>query len=119
MLGIAIALFIIAAMFGLFILFAVLRNQPTPKGAVFTHGPIAATALLILLYGIFYGGHSGGLIITSATLFVLAALGGLTMFAFDMLGRPIPKKIAIIHPLVAVFALILLIVYVYSQSLLS
>ena len=119
MLGIAIGLFIIAAMFGLFILFAVLQDRPTPKGAVFTHGPLAAAALIIVLYYIFTGNYSDGLLITSAVIFVLAAAGGLTMFTFDMMGKPIPKVIAIIHPIAAATALIMLIVYVYNQTLVS
>lgn len=107
----SIVLFIIAAIFGLIILTAILKNKPTPKPAVFTHGPIAATALIIaIIYASM--GHADPLLITSIVLFVLAALGGLTMFAIDMQKKPVPKLIAVIHPLVAVAALITLIIYV-------
>lgn len=111
MLVISILLFIAAALFGAYILLAVLSNKPTPKKAVFTHGPLAATALIIM---IIYAtmGHTEPLLISSIVLFIIAALGGLTMFTIDMMQKPIPKSIAIIHPLVAVVALVMLIMYV-------
>src|SRR5262245_15156761 len=107
----AIMLFLIAAIFGLIILTAILKNQPTPKSIVFTHGPIAALALiLVIIYSI--RGHTEPLLITSIVLFILAALGGLTLFTIDMRNKPIPKLLAVIHPIVAVIALISLIIYV-------
>ncbi|MBX3709511.1 MAG: hypothetical protein KIT56_07445 [Gammaproteobacteria bacterium] len=107
----AIVLFIIAAIFGLIILTAILKNQSTPKLAVFLHGPIAAIALIIaIIYSVM--GHTETLLITSIILFILAALGGLTLFTIDMRKKPIPKLLAVIHPIVAVIALIILIIYI-------
>jgi hypothetical protein len=107
----AIILFIIAAIFGLIVLTAILKDKPTPKPAVFTHGPIAAIALIIaIIYAVM--GHMHPLLITSIILFVLAALGGLTLFTIDMRRKPIPKLLAVFHPILAVIALITLIVYV-------
>jgi hypothetical protein len=111
MLVTAIVLFIVAAVFGLIILTAILRNQPTPKPVVFIHGPIAATALLLVIIYMVTKGASP-LLITSIVLFILAALGGLTLFTIDMSKRPIPKLLAMLHPLVAVAGLIVLIIYV-------
>ena len=106
----AIVLFVVAAIFGLIILSAILRNQPTPKAVVFTHGPIAATALiLVLIYA--FTEQTSPLLITSIVLFVLAALGGLTLFTIDMQKKPIPKVLAVIHPIIAVIALFTLVVY--------
>src|SRR5688572_11812593 len=111
MLTTAIVLFLVAAIFGLIVLTAILKNQPTPKLAVFAHGPIAAIALIIVIvYTIL--GHREPLLITSIVLFILAALGGLTLFIIDMQKKPIPKSIAVIHPMIAVLALITLIIYV-------
>lgn len=114
MLIMAIVLFIIAAIFGLTVLTAILKNQPTPKSYVFTHGPIAATALIIvIIYAMM--GHMHPLLITSIVLFILAALGGLTLFTIDMRKRPIPKFLAVLHPILAVTALVTLIIYVLQQ----
>ena len=108
----AIVLFAIAAIFGLIILTAILKNQPTPKAAVFTHGPIAATALIIVIAYAYMGSNMSPVLITSIVLFILAALGGLTLFTIDMRNKPIPKLLAVLHPLLAVIALVTLIVYV-------
>lgn len=110
MLGVAIIFFVVAAIFGLIILTAILNDKPTPKSAVFTHGPLAATGLVLLLIYMFYG-HRDPLLITSVVLFIIAALGGLTLFTIDMSNKPIPKALAIAHPIVAVIALVTLIVY--------
>lgn len=107
----AIILFIIAAIFGLIILTAILKNNPTPKTIVFTHGPIAATALILVLIYLYYG-PKDQLLITSAVLFILAALGGITLFTIDMSNKKIPKLLAVGHPILAVIALITLIIYV-------
>ena len=99
----AIILFIIAAIFGLIVLTAILKDKPTPKAAVITHGPIAAIALIIvIIYAVM--GHMHPLLITSIVLFVLAALGGLTLFTIDMRKKPIPKLLAVLHPILAVIA---------------
>lgn len=111
MLMIAIVLFIIAAIFGLIILTAILRDEPTPKPVVFTHGPIAATGLILVLVYLYYG-PKDPLLISSVVLFIIAALGGLTLFTIDMTNRRIPKLLAIGHPILAVLGLVTLIIYV-------
>lgn len=115
MLGIAIVLFVIAAIFGLIILTAILKDRPTPKSAVFTHGPIAATGLILVLIYTYY--HRDPLLIASVVLFLLAALGGLTLFTIDMSNKPIPKLLAIGHPILAVIALMTLIIYVMKYTM--
>lgn len=110
----AIFLFVIAAVFGLTILTAILKNQPTPKPAVFTHGPLAVIALITLIMYSLHG-HADTLLITSIVLFILAALGGLTLFSIDMRNKPIPKLIAVLHPVLAVIALLTLVVYMLQS----
>jgi len=110
MLYLAIGLFVLAAIFGLIVLTAILRDKPTPKPVVFIHGTVAAIALLLVIYFIAQNNGSGPIV--SLVLFVLAALGGLTLFTIDMKKKPIPKWIAIIHPVVAAAGLIALILYV-------
>lgn len=112
MLYIAIGLFVLAAVFGLIVLTAILRNKPTPKPAVFIHGGVAVIALLLVIFYVAQHNWSGPIL--SLVLFILAALGGLTMFTIDMSKKPIPKAIAIIHPLIAVAGLVALILFVIS-----
>ena len=111
MLIIAIILFILAAIFGLALLAPILTNKPTPKLAVFVHGLAALTALLVVSIYIFLG-HLDPLLISSGLLFILAALGGLTLFTLDMKEKPIPKIIVALHPLIAFIALLLLVIYI-------
>lgn len=105
----AIVLFIISAILGLFVLIALLRNKTTPKPAVFIHGPIALLALILLItYAVIKG--TSPLLMTSIALFILAALGGLALFTIDMRKKPIPKLLAILHPVIAVAGFIVLMV---------
>lgn len=113
MLAAAIFLFIIAAIFGLTILASILRDKPTPKLSVLAHGTFAIIALLILIAAV-ASNHGSTLLLVSVGLFILAALGGFTLLSFDIRSKPIPKVVAIIHPLVAVSALVLLVIVVFK-----
>lgn len=113
MLLIAIILFLIAAGFGAVVLFSILQNKPTPKPIVYTHGAFAAIALLLVIYYVFI--HPTHAPVISLVIFLIAALGGFTMFFIDWKGKPIPKWLALLHPLVAVVAVLALVVFVLSQ----
>ncbi len=109
MLTISIVLFALAAVFGLILISYVLRGKETPKGIVFLHGPIAATALILLIIYVLNNTVSP---IASMILFIIAALGGVVMVIRDFTGKKIPKGLAVIHGLIAVTAFVLLIVFV-------
>lgn len=106
----AIIIFILAALFGLVVLTAVLRDRPTPKPFVIIHGPLAATAIVLLIIDVVKG-HTEALLIASLIIFIIAALGGFVMYTLDTLKKRIPKPLAILHPLIAVSGLIVLIIY--------
>jgi len=106
----AIVLFALAAVFGLVALNAILKNKPTPKPAVFIHGGLAAVAVLLVIF--FVTGSAGPSPIASLVLFIVAALGGFALFAIDMQKKPVPKFLALAHPVIAAIALVLLIVFV-------
>lgn len=115
MLTIAIFLFVIAAAFGVILLTRVLGNKTTPKPVALIHGTLAVMALLITIT-YYVTGHHSTLVLTSIILFALAAVGGVIMFTLDISNKQIPKVIAVIHPLVAVTALVLLVVHILTQS---
>jgi hypothetical protein len=111
MLLFAVALFLIAATFGLAILTTILQDKPTKKIVLYLHGSLAAFAILLIAgYLVMFGGDL--LLIISLILFLFAALGGLTLFTLDLKKKPIPKWLAVIHPLVAIMGLITLVVYI-------
>jgi FtsH-binding integral membrane protein len=112
MLNISIALFALAAVLGLVILIALLKKKETPKGVVFSHGIVAAIALIILIvYGIQNPGNFPKL---SLIIFILAALGGFYLFFNDMRKKPGPIAVAIIHALAAVTGFVLLLFFVFG-----
>lgn len=109
MLLFAIFLFFLAAVFGLVILTAILQDRPTNKYARLLHGAIAITAVTLLVLDIVLHGAST-LLLISLILFLGAAAGGVTMFLLDYQKKPVPKFIAVVHPIVALAALITLII---------
>lgn len=113
MLILSIFLFLAAALCGLVILIAILQDRIVNKTAKYLHGAFAAVALIILIvYVLAFMPTKSTLLIASVTLFIIAALGGLTLFTLDKSNKKIPKVFAIVHPLIALAGLVALIVYV-------
>lgn len=110
MLILAIILFALAALLGMYLLSFVLQNKNTPKGIAFIHGPLAAAGLVLLIIYAFY--HSPSPII-SIILFVLAALGGFLLIYRDITGKSIPSWLAIGHGTLAVVGFVFLLVFVF------
>lgn len=110
MLAIAIGLFVLAAVFGFVVLRAILKEKGTPKKFVILHGTMAISAIFVLIVYMLLTGSAPQLI-TSLIFFVFAALGGLTLLTIDLKKKPIPKVIAMVHPIVALVGLVLLIRY--------
>jgi hypothetical protein len=115
MLVVGIIFLTFAVLFGIILLNAILNNKRTPKPVVFLHGAVAFFAILVLI-GYIAAGHTDRLLIAALTLFLLAAAGGLVMFAIDIRKKPIPKLIALIHPLIGLSGFITLLVYVLQPS---
>lgn len=108
----AIGLFALAALLGMFLLTFVLQGKETPKAVVFTHGPLAAIALVLL---IIYALRSGPGPTESIVLFVVAAMGGFFMLYRDLTGKPIPKWLAVVHGLLAVSGFVLLLLFAFGK----
>ncbi|MFC5271366.1 hypothetical protein [Adhaeribacter terreus] len=104
----SIGFFALAALLGMYLLSFVLQGKETPKAIVFTHGPLAAIGLVLLIIYALKGGPSPT---ESIVLFVLAALGGTYMFFRDISGKPFPKFLAVGHGLLAVAGFIFLLVF--------
>ena len=107
----AIAFFALAAILGMILLSYVLKGKETPKGVVFTHGPLAAIGLVLL---IIYTVNNPGPV-ESIVLFTIAALGGVVMLVKDLSGKPIPKWLAVVHGLIAVSGFIFLLVFAFTK----
>lgn len=108
----SIIFFALAALLGLYLLSFVLQNKNTPKGIAFTHGPVAAIGLIVLIIYAFLNHPKP---IVSIVLFVLAAMGGAMLIYRDLTGKSVPKWMAIGHGLIATMGFIFLIVFTFSR----
>jgi hypothetical protein len=106
----AIVLFSLAALLGIFLLTFVLRGKQTPKAVAFTHGPLAAAGLVLLIIHTFQQRPAP---IESLLLFVIAAIGGFVLIALDLTRISVPKGLALLHGSVAVAALVLLLKFAF------
>jgi hypothetical protein len=110
---IVIGLFSFAALLGIILISYVLRSKKTPLVIAFIHGPVAATALGVLIY---YSIVRERMLTASIVLFALAAVFGIVLIVKDLSDKekPLPKGLAITHGLIAVIAFVVLLVNVFS-----
>ena len=101
-----VLLFAVAAAFGVSLIIPVLQGRTPARALVFTHGGIAALALVLLVVQFF--NNPGTVPQWSVILFVVAALGGFVLFAHDLQKKVIPKPLALIHAGAAVIAFLIL-----------
>jgi hypothetical protein len=102
MLVTAAGLFALAALGGVYLAFRFFRDNPPPVPLAFVHGIAAAAALVVLILGLGEAG-SPTILLVSAALFVLAALGGAAMLVFFHLRmRKPPLPLILAHGIVAV-----------------
>lgn len=111
MLLVAVVLFLLAATFGLALLTSLLQDRPANKSVTLFHGLFAVMAILIMIIYLFLFDEST-LFVSSLILFILAALGGLTLFTLGMKKKKFPKWLVILHPFIAVAGLIVLVICV-------
>ena len=112
MLYASVTLFVLAAAAGVTILINWLKKQNAPPAVVYTHGLLAVSGLLVLLYYAFT--HPTAYPKLSIILFIVTALGGIYMFATTAPDKAKPIPIAGLHALLAVVSLITLLVYVFG-----
>lgn len=104
----AIICFSLAALLGMALLSFVIKGKKIPKIIALTHGPLALAGIILLIIYAYLNGHGP---IASLTLFIIAALGGLTLFYKDMTGKPVPAWMALAHGMLAFVAFLLLVIY--------
>jgi FtsH-binding integral membrane protein len=96
----SIALFAIAAVFGLIILIRWLQKKDASSLVIYTHGILAAVALvLVIIYSL---QNPNNFPKVSLILFVIAAVFGFYMFFRDLMKKMSPMAVAVIHALIAV-----------------
>ncbi|ALW86364.1 hypothetical protein AUC43_15480 [Hymenobacter sedentarius] len=112
MLYASIALFVLAAVFGATILITWLNKKNAPRAVVYTHGLLAVSGLLVLLYYAFT--HPTAYPKLAIGLFIITALGGIYMFLVSGPDKAKPIPIGGLHALLAVSSLVTLLVFVFG-----
>ena len=107
----ALPVLAVAALGGLVL--AGIRLSGTPRPPIWMalgHGAIAATGLGLLIYAAVTG-NLPVMAQVALGLFVLAAMGGVTLFiGFHLRERPLPIPLVIAHGLIAIAGVILLLI---------
>jgi hypothetical protein len=102
MLIISIVLFALAAVLGIVVALQLLQKRETSKPTALVHGLLGAGGLVVLIVYTMQNPHK---FLTSAiVLLVIAALGGVILFANDLRKRPGPTFLIIVHALAALAA---------------
>lgn len=106
---IAVILFALTIMGGVYLLTYVLAEKNTPKGVAIIHGSAGALAIISLLIASFFY-HSLFYILI---IFIAAAIGGGILFYLDLCGKKIPKFLALGHGIIAIIGFIILAIVVF------
>lgn len=115
MISVAAVLFALAAVGGSIMAYMHFKQDRNPPGGLAAlHGVLAATALLLLIWGVVRLG-AGVYTAWAVGLFVVAALGGFFLFSFDVRGKRFPSPVVVIHGLVAVVAFLLLLAGIFAS----
>lgn len=106
-----ITLFALGALVGLYLLALVLQKKETPLFVALIHGAFVVCAFILLIY---YASERETGLTESIILFFLAAIGGLTLFIRDVLGKSLPDWLAIGHGMVAIVGFIFLLLNTFG-----
>lgn len=109
---IALVLFALAALGGIYMATVRFRGAERPPTAIaLVHGAAAAAGLIALIVAVTEGGAPAAAR-TALVVFIIAALGGFFLFAQHMQKKALPIPVIVIHALVAVAGFVILLVAV-------
>jgi hypothetical protein len=111
MLYLCIALFALAAVIGVTMLMKWMAGQGASKPVIYSHGSVAATALVLLL--VYVVQHPGENPMTALILFSIGAVGGFYLFFVERTGKR-PVAVAVVHGLLGVSGFIALLAFVLN-----
>ena len=113
MIYLAISLLALAAILGLIILIKWLTKKHASKAVIYSHGIVAAVALVLLV--VFALQNPGNYPKVSIALFVLSALFGFYMFFRDLMKKFSPYSVAFIHAFLAVGGFVALAAFAFIK----
>ncbi len=110
MLTAALVVFAIAALGGATIAYMRISNKNIPLSLALLHGALAATGLVLLIISSLGGVGSG--VKAALIVFLIAAVGGFTLFSYQLRQRPLPVPLVFVHGGVAALGFIILLLSV-------
>ncbi|HEY6010880.1 MAG TPA: hypothetical protein VIX18_05360 [Nitrospirota bacterium] len=110
MLTIALIVFGVAALGGATLAYLRIVKKDVSMPLAIVHGAAAAAGLVLLILGVMEAGTTGSK--TSLAIFLVAALGGFTLFSFHLRSRPMPVPLVLIHGGAAITAFLILLLTV-------
>jgi uncharacterized membrane protein (UPF0136 family) len=103
----ALTAFAIAAAVGATLAYLRIVKKDVSMPLALIHGLFAATGLVLLIVAF---SQIGGKVLTiDLALFVLAALGGFTLFSYHLRSRPMPVPLVLVHGAAAIVAFLILV----------
>jgi hypothetical protein len=111
MLKAALALFAVAALGGATLAYMRIVKKDVSMPLAVIHGILAASGLVALILGLGQIESTG--IKAALGVFVLAAIGGFTLFSFHLRSRPLPVPLVVVHGAVAAIAFVILLLSVF------
>ena len=112
MIYLPIVLFAVAAVLGVTILVKWLQDKEAPKAIVYSHGAVAAFALILLIFYAIQNPNNFPQL--SIILFVAAALGGFVLFGAEMFGGKRIVPVGVVHALIAVAGFVTLLLFAFA-----
>jgi len=111
MVALMIVLFACAAVLGIIMAVRHFANKSLPLALALFHGLFAVAAVVTLIVAVAKLA-AAGMLVAALTLFVLAALGGFTLFlGFYLSKKRLPSPIVVLHGLLAVCGFVLVLVF--------
>ena len=104
----ALVLFAIAAVGGATLAYMRIVKKDVSMPLALVHGVFAAAGLVTLVLAVAAMKSSGAT--AALVVFLLAALGGFTLFSFHLRTRPLPVPLVLIHGGAAVIAFLILLI---------
>lgn len=101
MVGLAVLLFLLAAVGGLYMAAHIFKGEFPPVFVAVAHGALAATALVLVILAALKP-EAAPLVKYGAGILFLAALGGFFLASFHLRRVAHPRGVVVIHALVAV-----------------
>lgn len=111
MLTIALVVFGLAAAGGAMLAYMRIVKQDVSMPLAIAHGIAAAAGLVLLILGVMEMGTAGSK--TALAIFLIAAVGGFTLFSFHLRSRPMPVPLVYIHGGAAVVAFLILLLNLF------